>query len=161
MHERALLTPTFRHLCVIAREQFNPTITDAEWKARILERLARLGFTEPDRMTLSRALSGVERAIEKRDGPRPIPMPPTPPPPQPSPPPLSQEEARQALQRILQGTEPSLRQKLESSPSLGWRPNAVSGQSTEQANQWRAQQPREQTHARTPRGWAPIKRSGS
>ena len=66
--------PTFAQLCVIAREQIlaAPSIDDGEWKERIKDRLISLRFDYPDPPDLmTRAMTAVERALEKQWGPRP------------------------------------------------------------------------------------------
>jgi len=77
MHHVPRKPVEWRQLCAIASNQLepDPSIDDAEWKAKILDRLARLGFADPDRQTLTRAMSAAERAHEKRHGPRPVSMP--------------------------------------------------------------------------------------
>lgn len=66
----------WRQLCAIARDLLTaePTIDDGEWAERIKQRLAVLGFASvrpPHRLT--EAMRAVQRALEKRWGPRPIP----------------------------------------------------------------------------------------
>jgi hypothetical protein len=76
----------WRQLCAIARELLmaDPTIDDAEWKARIKERLCRLEFDYPAKFdTIPRAMSAVERALSAKWGPRPVGQPPRPAPVQP------------------------------------------------------------------------------
>ncbi len=68
----------FGHLCVIAREQItnDPEIDNAEWKARIKDRLVALGFTYPTELdAIDRALKAVERALAKEGRTRPGPAP--------------------------------------------------------------------------------------
>jgi hypothetical protein len=64
----------FRQLCAVVRAviQRNPTIDDAEWKAKTLETLARMGFDEPTPDALSRSMTQVEFAVRKTLGPRPL-----------------------------------------------------------------------------------------
>lgn len=67
---------TFQHVCVIATEQIraSPMLDDAEWKARIKDRLIALGFTYPESMDgIERAMRAVERALTREWGPRPSP----------------------------------------------------------------------------------------
>jgi hypothetical protein len=70
----------FRQLCAVVKTvlQQEPSIDDAEWKARSRETLAKLGFAEPDAAMLVRAMTQVEYALSKTIGLRPvraIPMP--------------------------------------------------------------------------------------
>lgn len=67
----------WRQLCAVARELLtaDPTISDAEWKARIKKRLARLEFDYPTADTIVRAMGSVERALAQTLGPRPTPVP--------------------------------------------------------------------------------------
>lgn len=72
----------FRQLCAVVRAviQRDPMIDDAEWKARTLETLARMGFAEPsDHSMVSRAMTQVEFAVRKTLGPRLSPLKATPP----------------------------------------------------------------------------------
>ena len=65
----------FRQLCAVVRAviQRNPTIDDAEWKAKTLETLAKMGFAEPEPAdVLPRAMTQVEFAVRKTLGPRPL-----------------------------------------------------------------------------------------
>lgn len=67
----------FRQLCAIVRAviQRDPKVDDAEWKAKTLELLARMGFDEPaDPDMLSRAMTQVEFAVRKTLGPRMAPL---------------------------------------------------------------------------------------
>lgn len=107
----------FAQLCAVARAELTaePTIIDSEWRERIKCRIISLGFDYPEGMpaTITRAMSAVERALEKAWGPRPIDRPwgPRPPPPPASTlrddRPLSREEARAALHAIVQRLRPS------------------------------------------------------
>ncbi len=75
------LPPTFQQLCVIAREQIRQdlTIDDAEWKARIKDRLAELRFAHPEQLdAIERAMRAVETSLTKYGTPRPAPLPPSP-----------------------------------------------------------------------------------
>src|SRR2546421_12100790 len=68
------LPPTFRQLCVIAREQLltDPTIDDAEWAERIKQRLIALQFEDNlHAHEFTKAMAAVTRALEKQWGPRP------------------------------------------------------------------------------------------
>lgn len=79
----------FRQLCAIVRMllQQEPTIDDAEWKARTKDHLQTLGFDEPPAETLSRAMTQVEYALKQTIGERrqiPAPAPPKAPQPPPA-----------------------------------------------------------------------------
>lgn len=65
--EKLLKTIAYRQLAAIAREILDddPTIDDAEWKARILDRLPRLQLRLDDRDMLGRVLSAVEVAARR------------------------------------------------------------------------------------------------
>lgn len=71
----------FRQLCAVVKMllQQDPTIDDAELKARTRDRLEKLGFDEPSPDTLSNAMTQVEQALKLTIGPRrigrPIPEP--------------------------------------------------------------------------------------
>lgn len=72
----------FRQLCVLLRAELqrDPSIDDAEWKARTLDTLAQWSFQAPKPEQLGRAMSAVEQALKETVGPRPIrqtPIPPT------------------------------------------------------------------------------------
>lgn len=62
----------FRQLCLLATEQLTPepTIDDAEWKARIQDRAHALGFLTPWAAEVYRAMDAVEQAEAKRGRPR-------------------------------------------------------------------------------------------
>ena len=63
----------FPQLCALVRSiiQQEPTIDDHEWKTRTLERMAAMGFEEPDdHAMVNRAMSQVEFAVPKTLGPR-------------------------------------------------------------------------------------------
>jgi HNH endonuclease len=66
----------FRQLCAVVRAviQRNPTVDDAEWKAKVLETLAKMQFAEPPSDMLARAMTQVEFAVRKTLGPRPGPL---------------------------------------------------------------------------------------
>lgn len=67
----------FRQLCALVRAivQAEPTIDDAEWKARTLAQMAKWGFAEPsDKAMLGRAMTQVEFAMRKTLGPRLAPL---------------------------------------------------------------------------------------
>lgn len=71
----------FAQLCALVRSiiQQEPTIDDHEWKARTLDRLAGLGFAEPeDHSMVNRAMTHVEFAVRKTLGPRLSPLKATP-----------------------------------------------------------------------------------
>jgi hypothetical protein len=70
----------YRQLCAIVKTilQQEPSIDDAEWKARTRDTLAKWGFQEPDTDALSRAMAQVEYALRKTIGPRPLRPVPTP-----------------------------------------------------------------------------------
>lgn len=70
----------FRQLCALLRAiiQAEPSIDDAEWKARARDTLAKWGFAEPDTAMLARGLSAVEQAMRETVGPRPVRPIPTP-----------------------------------------------------------------------------------
>jgi hypothetical protein len=80
----------FRQLCALLKTilQSEPTIDDAEWKARAFDTLAKWGFHPPKGEQLGRAMSAVEHALKQTIGPRPVAMPekPTPTPVQTAPP---------------------------------------------------------------------------
>lgn len=70
----------FRQLCAIVKMllQQEPSIDDAEWKARTRDHLEKLGFDEPPTEMLSRAMTQVEYALRQTVGPRlhrPVPTP--------------------------------------------------------------------------------------
>ena len=78
----ALKPIEFRQLCVLLRAELqrDPSIDDAEWKARTLDTLAQWSFQAPKPEQLGRAMSAVEQALKETVGPRPIrqaPIPPT------------------------------------------------------------------------------------
>lgn len=58
----------FPQLCAVSLAQVepDPTIGDAEWKARIKDRLVALGFVIPRPDQLSAAMDAVERGLVKR-----------------------------------------------------------------------------------------------
>lgn len=64
----------FNQLCALVRAviQREPTIDDAEWKARTLDQLGRWrGFEPVDPAMLDRAMTHVEHAVRRTLGPRP------------------------------------------------------------------------------------------
>jgi hypothetical protein len=65
---------TYPQLCAISREILakEPGMLDAEWKARIKDRVLRLGFGYPPPELLSRAMNAVQAAYEKTHGRRPL-----------------------------------------------------------------------------------------
>lgn len=153
----------YRQLFAVTRDLLlaDLTLDNFEWIERIKNRLLVLGFAYPPPHKLKDAMESVEAALRKSTPPvlrvtpdgRSRPAAPT----ITETAPLSEREAEQALQRILQRAEPSLRQKLVSSPSLRSSDAADSGTTQEQINQWRqTNQPREQTHRLTKDGWEPI-----
>jgi hypothetical protein len=73
----------FRQLCMVAREILTADrrLDDTEWRERIKDRIIALGYTYPQPWSLlTDAMTQVERALERRWGPRPPPLPPVPPP---------------------------------------------------------------------------------
>jgi len=77
----ALKPIEFRQLCVLLRAELqrDPSIDDAEWKARTLDTLAQWSFQAPKPEQLGRAMSAVEQALKETVGPRPIRQAPRPP----------------------------------------------------------------------------------
>jgi hypothetical protein len=72
------LAPTFRQLCVIAREQIqaDPTMTDGEWAEAIKQRLIALRFEDNlHAYEFTKAIAAVEAALTKIWGPRPVDVP--------------------------------------------------------------------------------------
>lgn len=67
----------FRQLCVLVKTALlqDPTIDDAEWKARVRDTMARWGFEAPNPGTLEHAMTQVEHAVRRTLGPRPTPGP--------------------------------------------------------------------------------------
>lgn len=186
--------PTYRQLCVIAREQIkaDPTIDDTEWKMRIKDRLITLKFDSPPNSDLiGRAMSAVQRALEKFWGPRPIPQPPTsraPPTNRPWKGPLTHEEATAALTQIRQDAALSPPRSIPSAsnsnmslqPVLvdgrpGWTPlvtlmltNVESRRQPSKArvvqaqiDAWKLQQTKPPSNILTPTGWEPVRSSES
>jgi hypothetical protein len=144
----------WRQLCAIARdrlEQDDPAIDDAEWKARVLDRLARLGFTEPDRQTLDRAMSAVERVFEKQHGPRPSPVV-SQAPPKPIGGPLNDREAR-AFKANLEARGLLVTPRSMGGPSSS-QPNRTFEQIRDwQAEQWQKARAEGPQWVKTPKGW--------
>jgi len=66
---------SFQQLCALLRGLLDaePSMDDAEWKARAKDTLARWGFLLPAAEQLARAMSAVEQAMVKTRGPRPLP----------------------------------------------------------------------------------------
>lgn len=64
----------FQQLCMVVKTvlQRNPSIDDAEWKAKAHETLVKMGFQLPEPGMLSRAMTQVERALLRTIGPRPL-----------------------------------------------------------------------------------------
>jgi hypothetical protein len=65
----------WRQLCAVATSVITaaPMIDDAEWKARIKDRVIALEYTYPiDQQAIGRAMSQVEKALERKWGPRPV-----------------------------------------------------------------------------------------
>jgi hypothetical protein len=62
----------FRVVCAIARVALlaAPRMTDAEWKAAVLDACAKQGWDNPPSDMLARALGAVERALAQTVGPR-------------------------------------------------------------------------------------------
>lgn len=65
----------YRQLCAIVKTilQHDPSIDDAEWKARTRDTLAKYGFQEPTTDALARAMSHMEYVLRATVGPRPMP----------------------------------------------------------------------------------------
>jgi hypothetical protein len=153
----------WRQLCAIARQMLeqDPTSDDAEWKARILDRLVRLGFMDPDRQTLSRAMSAVERAHEKQHGPRQIPEPSTPSPPRPMGGPLNHRESIAFKAHLESLGMPIAMRTME-------KPCDESSRTREQIHEWQ-QEPglkaqvenRANPWIKTAKGWKPPARPSS
>lgn len=63
----------FHQLCALLRSilQAEPSIADAEWKARTLDALGRMGFRPPKSDQLRQAMSTIEQAMRFTIGPRP------------------------------------------------------------------------------------------
>jgi hypothetical protein len=59
---------SFRQLCLLATEQLRaePTIDNAEWKARIQDRAHAVGFLTPWTEEVYRAMDAVERSTSRR-----------------------------------------------------------------------------------------------
>jgi hypothetical protein len=80
---RTRLPLSFQQLCVLALEQIRADITidNAEWKARIKDRLLSLNFDYPEQPdAIDRAMRAVEASLVRSRTPRPPPsMPPSPP----------------------------------------------------------------------------------
>jgi hypothetical protein len=153
-----------------------PTIDDAEWKARIKSRIGVLELTYPTDLTaIDRAMTQVEKVLERKWGPRPA-IYRTPDPPKPvavSSGPLTAAEAA-TLARVYQRYTPpsrnsapttvhttgfpgawvSLADVLNSKPETAPRPSLQ-----QQIADWRASQgTREPTHRKTAMGWVPLQR---
>jgi hypothetical protein len=66
-----------RQLCAVVRSviDVDASIDDAEWKARVKDRIAGLGYDYPrgGAAAIASALSRVERAVSRQRGPRPAP----------------------------------------------------------------------------------------
>lgn len=64
----------FRQLCMVVKTvlQRDPTMDDAEWKAKSRDTLAKMGFGEPSTSMLAHAMTQVEQALRKTLGPRPL-----------------------------------------------------------------------------------------
>ena len=73
--------PTVPVICAIARTVIteDPRMEDAEWKARVKERLIQQGWDYPRPGLLADCLDRVERALTREWGPRPTPLPVNPP----------------------------------------------------------------------------------
>lgn len=72
------LRPIETHqLCAIARSvlRSDPTIDDCEWKERTKLLLSKQGYEYPSPQLMASALAGVERAMRKSVGPRPVRLP--------------------------------------------------------------------------------------
>lgn len=82
MRDRTDLKPiAFHQLCALLRSllQSEPSIDDAEWKARAKDTLTKWKFHLPTPEQLDRAMSAVEQAMKQTVGPRPLRETPTPP----------------------------------------------------------------------------------
>jgi len=100
----------FRQVCAIATSEMraDPTIDDAEWKARIKARVIALEFTYPvEKDAIDQAMTQVEKMLERQWGPRPIPLPPTPPVPTATAP-LNRVEAAVLMRQLLANWLPSV-----------------------------------------------------
>lgn len=152
MHDHRRKSVEWRQLCAIARDRLEQAvIDDAEWKARILDRLARLGFTEPDRQTLDRAMSAVELVFEKQHGPRPTPAV-IPPPSKPIGGPLNDREAR-AFMANLEARGLLVTPRAMGGPSSS-QPNRTFEQIRDwQAEQWEKARAEGPQWVKTPKGW--------
>jgi hypothetical protein len=175
------LPPTFKQICVVAAEQIqaNPTIDDAEWKARIKDRLLALGFAYPESQeAIPRVMSAVQQALEKQWGPRQAPFTPATTPDQAlEPRPLSHAEASRILTRILTGAEPSPPLENASSPCprchavhaskltslaeilCGTPTPCTRNQTSEQVRAWQEHEETREPQVKTARGWVRRRRT--
>jgi hypothetical protein len=98
-----------KQLCAVVRAVIvdDRTIDDAEWKERVKCRLVQLGFAYPKPEQISSALDRVERALTRQWGRRPadgwrVSAPaPARAPATPAPPPLTRDEAKDILGRLV------------------------------------------------------------
>lgn len=113
----------FRQLCAVVRAviQRDPTIDDAEWKARTSDILQKMGFAEPeDHGMIARAMTQVEFAVRKTLGPRPVPLKATPEEPtKPEPPRFEGRTNRPAGWDLVQKLMANLQDLAASVPSSG------------------------------------------
>lgn len=109
----------FHQVCAIAKMilQAEPTIDDAEWKARVMDCSSRQGWESPPSDMLSRAMTQVEQALKQTIGPRPVLIPTSPnrPPTQGAPP--SSRSQRPAGWEIVVGLMTTLKTSVASAPS--------------------------------------------
>jgi hypothetical protein len=56
---------SWRQLCAVTTSVYAPTIDDAEWAARVKDKLVALGFLTPRADELTRALRAVERQVHR------------------------------------------------------------------------------------------------
>jgi hypothetical protein len=72
MKDRDYKPIAFRQLCMVVKTilQRNPSIDDAEWKAKTQDTLEQMGFDAPSSDMLARAMNAVENALKQTVGPR-------------------------------------------------------------------------------------------
>ena len=158
----------WRQLCKITEAviEQEPTISDSEWKARIRDRLASLEFEQPATTEpIHRAMSAVEKALEKRRGPRPPPLQPLRPVTAANPArPMTPEEAATVLARVNACCKPPstasasnsgltslARIGIDASPSR----DPPANQTAAQISQWSASTTRPRWK-QTSRGWVHV-----
>ena len=116
----------FHQLCALVKAILlqEPSIDDAEWKARCLDRIVKLEFQEPAGESLTNAMTQVEQGLKWTLGPRPVRMPPKPESPVTSvPPPVSSARTnRPAGWDIVVGLMAKLKVGADSTPLLPERP---------------------------------------